>query len=355
MQNAIYSSLKALHYHGSLDAMQALRVPPPVHIRIKPTNVCNHACYFCAYRTDDVSLGEDMVVRDRIPRDKMMEIVDDLIEMGVKAVTFSGGGEPLIYPYFAETVDRLAAGGIKIASLSNGSRLKGKVADALAAHGTWLRVSIDGWDGPSYAKYRSVGEDTFEEVMDNLTAFSARGSNCVLGGSIIVDERNAPHILELCRRLKDTGVAHAKISPCIIANTGEENNLYHDKFKDIVRAQIEEAKSLDDVNFHVVDHYHSMEIDFSKPYDSCPFAQMLTVIGADCKIYTCQDKAYTESGTLGDISAQSFQDFWYSAENKQNLAAINPAQICQHHCVADAKNRLITDYLSLAPEHLPFI
>ena len=136
MQNAIYSSLKALHYHGSLDAMLAGELPAPVHVRIKPTNVCNHSCYFCAYRTDDVSLGEDMVVRDRIPREKMFEIVDDLIAMKVRAVTFSGGGEPLIYPYFAETVERLAGGDIKIASLTNGSRLKGKVADALAAHGT---------------------------------------------------------------------------------------------------------------------------------------------------------------------------------------------------------------------------
>jgi len=82
---------------------------------------------------------------------------------------------------------------------------------------------------------------------------------------------------------------------------------------------------------------------------------MLTVIGADCKIYTCQDKAYTASGTLGDISGQSFREFWYSDENRKNLAAINPNQNCQHHCVADAKNRLLTDYLSLAPDHLAFI
>ncbi|MDA1099016.1 MAG: radical SAM protein [Proteobacteria bacterium] len=355
MQTAIYSSLKAMHYHDRLDAMQAGDVPAPVHVRIKPTNICNHNCYFCAYRTDDVSLGEDMVVRDRIPREKMAEIVDDLLAMGVQAVTFSGGGEPLLYPYFAETVNRLAEGDIKIASLTNGSRLKGKVADALAAHGTWVRVSIDGWDGPSYGEYRSVPETAFEEVMANLTAFAARGSDCVLGGSIIVDQRNANHIVDLCRRLKQAGVSHAKISPCIIANGGAENNLYHDGFKDVVRAQIAEAKSLNDENFQVVDHYHSMEIDFSKHYERCAFAQMLTVIGADCKIYTCQDKAYTESGTLGDISGQSFREFWYSEENRRQLAAINPAQNCQHHCVADAKNRLLNDYLSLAPDHLAFI
>ncbi|MDP6565781.1 MAG: radical SAM protein [Alphaproteobacteria bacterium] len=355
MNQAVYSSLKALHYHDRMSAMSAGRMPAPVHVRIKPTNVCNHNCYFCAYRTDDISLGEDMVVRDRIPQDKMREIVDDLIAMGVRAVTFSGGGEPLIYPYIAETIERLAAGGIKIASLTNGSRLKGKVADAVAAHATWIRVSIDGWDGPSYGEYRGVDADAFEDVMTNLADFSARGSDCVLGASVIVDERNAGHIVELCRRLKEAGAQHAKISPCIVSNAGEENNAYHAAFKDTVRAQISEARALDDHSFHVVDHYHDMEVDFAKPYRHCAFARVLTVIGADCKIYTCQDKAYTASGTLGSIADQSFREFWYGEENSQRLRDLNPAVACRHHCVADGKNRLLNDYLSLDPEHLPFV
>jgi MoaA/NifB/PqqE/SkfB family radical SAM enzyme len=114
----IYSSLKVFGYHehasrtdGSLHA--------PVHVRIKPMNACNERCWYCAYRVEDLSLGSEMKVRDSIPRDKMFEIVDDLIEMDVKAVTFSGGGEPLIYPDIAATVHRLAAGGIKIGTLTN--------------------------------------------------------------------------------------------------------------------------------------------------------------------------------------------------------------------------------------------
>ena len=81
----------------------------------------------------------------------MAEIVEDLLDMGVEAVTFSGGGEPLLYPGLAEIITRLAGGGIRIGSLTNGSQLRGKVADVFAAHGTWIRVSIDGWDSESYA------------------------------------------------------------------------------------------------------------------------------------------------------------------------------------------------------------
>ena len=94
-----------------MDAWRTNSVVAPVHVRIKPINRCNHNCWYCAYRFDDLKLGEDMVESDVLPKDKMFEIVDDLIDMDVKAVTFSGGGEPLIYKPLPDVVEKLAAGG----------------------------------------------------------------------------------------------------------------------------------------------------------------------------------------------------------------------------------------------------
>ena len=111
----VYSSSKVLRFPDRITALAAGRHAAPVHVRIKPTNACNHSCYFCAYRSDNAPPGEDMNKRDKIPRAKMAEIVDDLVAMNVRAVTFSGGGEPLIYPYLAETVVRLAEGGATLA------------------------------------------------------------------------------------------------------------------------------------------------------------------------------------------------------------------------------------------------
>ena len=355
MRQSVYSSLKPLHFPERLSALGTDQLPAPIHVRIKPTNVCNHGCYFCAYRSDNVSLGEDIVVRDKIPRAKMIEIVDDLIEMGVKAVTFSGGGEPLIYPHLAQAVTRLAQGGIKVGALTNGSRLMSKVADVLAAQATWIRVSIDGWDAESYAAYRNTRQSEFGRVMENLSAFAKRGSACVLGASIIVDEHNAAHIYELAARLRDCGVRHAKVSPCIVSNGGAENNAYHRRFRERVRAELERARALCDHGFQIVDHYHDLAERFEKSYRSCPFVRLLTVIGADCMVYSCQDKAYTKPGKLGSIRERRFREFWFSEDNRQALTAINPADLCRHHCVADAKNRLIHDYLSLDPEHLGFV
>ena len=234
-------------------------------------------------------------------RKKMAEIVEDLLDMGVEAVTFSGGGEPLLYPGLAEIIIRLAGGGIRIGSLTNGSQLRGKVADAFAAHGTWIRVSIDGWDSESYAAYRSVRATEFDKVTGNLADFAARDSDCALGASIIVDQRNASHVAELSQLLKSCGVSHIKVSACVISNDADENDAYHASFSGVMRDGIAAAKALEDESFTVVDHYHDLAGRFEKSYTRCAFAHFLTVIGADCKMYTCQDKAYTESGLLGSI------------------------------------------------------
>jgi len=352
---ATYSPAKPLHFVDRLSDLAAGRLTAPVHVRIKPTNVCNHGCYFCAFRSDANSFSDDLRTRDRIPTAKMREIVEDLIEMEVQAVTFSGGGEPLIYPGFVEAVAALDKAGIRVASLTNASMLKGRAADVLAEHATWVRVSIDGWDNASYSTYRDVPDGEFDRVMDNIETFARRGSPCKLGASIIVDERNAQQLAHLCARLKEAGVSHAKISPCILSDDGVENNRYHDGFRLIVEQQMAEAMKLEDGRFHIVDHYHDMPVSFEKSYHSCPISALLTVIGADLKVYTCQDKAYTEAGTLGSIADIRFREFWFSEANARRLAGCDPARDCRHHCVADAKNRLLHQYLDLDPDHLAFV
>ena len=89
----VYSKLKFLKFRDQLDALENETIAPPVHVRIKPMNPCDHDCWYCAYHVENLQLGNLMEYKDRLPKEKMMEIIDDLVEMGVKAVTFSGGGE----------------------------------------------------------------------------------------------------------------------------------------------------------------------------------------------------------------------------------------------------------------------
>ena len=351
----LYSNLKFFRYPAQIEALQEHRVVAPVHIRIKPMNHCNHDCWYCAYRVSNLELGEDIDYRDKIPEGKMFEIVDDVIAMGVKAVTFSGGGEPLLYKPLPEVVRRLAVGGVRIATLTNGSNLKGLVADVFAEHGTWVRISTDAWDDASYAKSRKIHIGEYSELIKNIRHFTSRKSKCVLGVSFIIDETNCSHLYDVCEQLKDIGVNHVKLSAVVVSNSGSENNAYHARIRGIVSEQIERAKGLTDDTYAVINHYHELDSRFQKSYTTCPQLMFLTVIGADCKVYTCQDKAFTEAGTLGSIKDQRFKDFWFSEENRRRVFELDPSKDCTHHCVSHVKNLAIVDLLSIDQDHGDFV
>ncbi len=354
--STLYSNLKFLRYADHIEALRQGRVVAPVHVRIKPINRCNHACWYCAYRADDLQLGQEMDLGDVIPDDKMFEITEDLIAMRVKAVTFSGGGEPLLYKPLPRVVERLGAAGIRVASLTNGSNLRGDMAEAFARWGTWVRVSLDSWDDASYAKARGIASGQFSRLLDNMRAFVARKSRCVLGVSFIIGRDNCAHVYEICALLKAVGVNHVKLSGAVVANDLHANNLYHREIMPLVGEQIRRAQAdLADETFAVLDHYHELDELFAKSYSTCPFLQFLTVIGADCAVYSCQDKAYTADGRLGSIRDRRFRDFWFSEENRARLYGLDPSRVCGHHCVTHGKNLALNEVLALDPDHACFV
>jgi len=353
----LYTKTKIFHFKDKIDSlpMESGKIMAPIHIRIKPTNVCAHKCRYCAYRVDNLQLGKDMNERDYIPRDKMLEIIDDIIEMKVKAVTFSGGGDPFYYPYLLETAKKLAESPVQFATLTNGAKLNEELAEIFADKATWIRISIDGWDDKSYSKYRGVKDGEFTKVIKNMESFKRLNGKCYLGVSIIVDRDNAAHIYDLVKKLNDIGVDSVKVSPCIVSNDGIENNKYHQPVFDKVKEDLNRA--LEDLaceSFEIFDSYHEVDDKFQKTYSWCPFLQILPVIGADLNIYPCQDKAYNlDEGLIGSIKNQSLKEFWFS--DKNNFMKIIPSKVCDHHCVANAKNKLILEYLTADKVHIGFV
>lgn len=351
-----YSNLKIFHYQDKLDSLtkKSSEIKAPIHIRIKPTNVCNHNCWYCAYKADHLQLGQDMVERDFIPEDKMMEILDDCKDMGVKAITFSGGGEPFTYRYFTQTIKKIIENKMTFASLTNGSKLYGEIAELFAYNATWLRVSIDGYDDESYAQARDVKVGEFSKLLENMKNFALLPDRtCNFGVSFIIDDKNYNEIYKFSSLMKSIGIDSIKLSGCVVANEGEKNNEYHAPFYKKAKELSQRVKNeLEDENFEVFDSYHLLEDKFDKDYNWCPYSQILPVIGADLNIYPCQDKAYNlDNGLVGSIKEVSFKDFWFNDKNK--FFKINPSRDCKNHCVANGKNQMILDYLDV--EHLGFV
>jgi MoaA/NifB/PqqE/SkfB family radical SAM enzyme len=356
----VYATTKIFHFPRKLDDISAGRVTPPLHVRLKPTNRCTHRCSYCCYRNDKLYLSEGMDERDEIPVEKMREIVADLIAMQVRAVTFSGGGEPLCYAHITSAIETLVDGGVKVAMLTHGGLLRGDVAELLARRAAWVRVSMDAADRKSYAQQRHVPLEEFDRVCDNIHAFSALPERrCVLGINLIVTAENAAQVRAFLELAKDLGADHVKVSNAVVSTDPDENAAYQAPFYDTVKQQIADSRvTLTDARFSIIDKVHlpdSRHEGFEKHYRWCPSAQFLTVVAADQNVYTCQDKAYTKAGWLGSIKDCSFRELWSSPELAERLRALDPQRDCLHHCVAHGKNLMLLDYFEADQDHLDFV
>ena len=350
-----YSNLKIFAHAQALHDIGEGKRIAPIYIRIKPTNYCNHKCYYCSYADNELGLRDSVNKQDQIPWEKMQEIIVDMEDMGVKAVTFSGGGEPLVYPYIVEAMQGILNAGIDLSIITNGQLLKEERAEVLAK-AKWVRISFDSANAETYAKVRQLPLKAFDEVCDNISKFSKiKQSNCELGVNFVINHENASQVFDMAQMVKDLGVNHIKYT----ARVTKDLFAYHEPFKTSVIDQIHRAKDeLESETFRVINKYEGdfdSALVFHRCYDKCYINQIFTVIAADSKVYFCHDKAYVKEGVVGDLKDKSFKELWFSEETVRRYQEFHAQKECDHHCVYDDRNELLNKFYSLDEQHINFI
>lgn len=351
-----YSNLKIFDHIDKLnEVVKEKKRTAPVYIRIKPTNYCNHKCYYCSYADSALGLRDSVHRQDQIPWEKMQEIIADMKEMGVKAVTFSGGGEPLVYPHIVDAMRRVLDAGIDLSIITNGQLLTDERADVLA-NAKWVRISFDAADAETYARERQLPLTAFDEVCENIRNFSRiKSGACELGVNFVINHENADEVYKMAALVKDLGVNHIKYTARITKDLFE----YHQPFREDAIRQIHRAQQeLEEDGFKVINKYEGdfeSAMVFHRCYKKCYINNLFTVIAADSRVYFCHDKAYVSSGVVGDLKEQSFRELWYSDAVKERYENFDPTVECNHHCVYDDRNDLLNTFYSLDRNHINFI
>lgn len=345
-----YSNLKIFGFPEKLESYREGRITAPIYVRIKPINRCNHACHWCVYsdgtkRSKDrpekhlqAHMHEDMDEKSVMPGDKGIELVNDLADIGVKAITFSGGGEPLLHRDISRFMGLALNRGLDLSIITNGQLLTGERAELLT-HAKWVRVSMDYTTAGQMAASRNVAEKAFDDVLANMSSFARRKpSDCDLGINFIVTRDNYHGLVDFTRQMKDLGVDNVRFSPVYV----DGFRAYHDPIKEEVEAQLAVAKNFCDDGFSINTTY---DLDSSskqpvRKYSRCYVMQNNPVVGADLGVYACHNVAYAAHGLIGSIRDRKFSDLWFSAEAKAVFDGLNPCKVCTHECANDSKNLL---------------
>ncbi len=163
------------------------QAPPlvPLSINLDLTTACNYACDHCIdwdilnskVRHDDATLRASL---------------RHLAQGGMRSVILIGGGEPTLYPGFADMVAFLKELGLQVAVVSNGSRNDRilQAAPFLRA-GDWVRLSLDSGTNATFRAMHHPSSKTLslEEICAWGPRLKAQNPHFDLGFSFVITWR----------------------------------------------------------------------------------------------------------------------------------------------------------------------
>jgi len=126
---------------------------PPIHVQLCPTNKCNRNCFYCSCSARDKTL--------ELSFHRICQIMDVFRVLGCRAVTITGGGEPLLHPDIQKIIPYIAKYlGIEVGLVTNGMLLN-KFSPQLWDNVLWCRISNDD-SRPLTQEYIKVLEEGLE-------------------------------------------------------------------------------------------------------------------------------------------------------------------------------------------------
>jgi len=330
---------KLLRHSGRVVSMLAGEPTFPVSVEIDLSNVCNHGCPWCSFNG---FRQENWVT---LPGARALTLLDELKECGVESVTFTGGGEPLVHQQAADIFQHAAELGLSFGVVTNGRRLEGRVVDVLAAHATFVRVSLDAGSAQSHQMLHATATPEYERILKHMAALKAKGgARLTLGASMCVFDVNRHEIPEAAARVKATGANYLEVRPVFPTEWrggGFGNPLSADMVES-AQASLAEAKDTHDGDgFRVIGMIHRFDqvLDQTKPYGRCHIGPITTVINADGHIYHCCIQRGMKDFRAGSVLNTPFREVWMNQQQRDMQASIDVTK-CPP-CRYDGYNQLI--------------
>lgn len=298
----------------------------PLLFEIDPSNKCNHNCPWCAFS----KLRSES--REMLPKQMMVDLVYGLKELGVKAINWTGGGEPLMNEKLADVIFHAKNAGLDQGIFTNGLLMNPKFGKFASQRMTWIRVSLDAYDAKSYAKSHGTSEKAWDVVLNNIRAVTAinKKYRCTLGVGFVINEHNFEGMAEAVRLARELKADYIQFKP-VAHRPGEEQI-----GTEIVRRYYDKALQLED-EFVMVTHYRfqdMMKENRGRNYKRCLSHHFQGAVGADGLVYICDHHKGEKDYVLGDLHKNSIQEIWKSFERTKAINFLDSTDLsqCQDCC-----------------------
>ncbi len=327
----------------------------PIQVEIDLTNKCTSDCPWCFGYVDrkwtDFTLlspvTDDIEERNRVSSEKIKRLIDDFSFVGVKSITFTGGGDPTCHTGLFTFIEYAHEKGIEIGLITNG------VIPVIRAlpYCKWIRFSVDAATKETYG-FMHGKPHHFEKVIENVKTASIEkmkhGYPCTLGVGFLTGEKTSGEIKLFTELWKDcSGLDYIQFRPLLDAYGSSwftKNPTILDEIRDAVKIDSRVVCS--------TAKYNALMAGESGQTENCHGIFFESAIAADGKVYTCCHQKGMEQFAVGNLHTESFISIWqrHLRNRKYKVNKYCPS-FCRHY----GTNKFIEDEVLNKREHVNFI
>lgn len=338
------------HYGHMLEEIAKGRTDfNPIAIEIHPTAVCNHRCVHCSYKERNES-------RASLPKEVMDRLVESIIRMNIRAVYFSGGGEPTLYPGLSEYVQKLTAHNVECSILTNGSCFEEMGLIPLANRLNYIAVSVPGIDEAAFEAI--TGTKNLEKVLMLPGKIKAAHGNRgpVIGSRIVLTNKNFKQVGDFLRIVKKSQFDYALFK--VVRDYEDNGQGLSGEEEAYLKEEVQAYGDLDDRFTNIKDIFGYKTLPEFKGSCWTNRYGMLANVSTDGKVYPNIVEIDKEEFCIGDLREETLEEMW----NGPRHAAVKRrsdekwASGACRNCRAMAYNSIINDWVKRLPAYFdPFI
>ncbi len=299
----------------------------PYHLVLFPTDKCNFDCFFC-YTTELRRKARELdwpILR---------RALEDGVRMGVKGVSFGGGGESMIYRNLPDLFEFLDNHSLTVDSVkTNGSALKPATCDALIRCNLQrILISLNETTRETFADMNQCSPRLFERTMTGIEnivrARNQANAKAEISVQVFLWKDNYQRLLEMIESLLPYEADFIYINS--IDGLPPDQQMtppQKEEFKQLVREAIRRwarllqfnlmAEGLQD--WAAAEHYKTWPKAIELPdlcdtpdrIEYCYIGWYSPVLSADGGVYPCCHFTTDPSRSMGSLHEHSLEEIWH--------------------------------------------
>ncbi len=339
-----FEKMKILGMYSEAKQIREGKLPYPRMAIVYPTYVCNHNCHDCLY--GEWNRCHHVIMEAR----RFPVLVESLVSLRVRAVEFSGGGEPTLHPKFVRLAHCMANEGLEMGLLTNGTMISGPILETLVEHFTYVRVSIDGHTSELFNEIRrpspSAGLERVVENVQNLRrARDEARTPLTIGAKVLLSRRNYGSLVEMVRFCRDVGFDYVQFKP--LRNSPQS----------LVPTEIDTANYiLDGIKSNspgILVYGGATGSSYSR---KCWLTPIHLVVDPMGDVYPCCYYQYrAERMLIGNLFDNPVEEVWFGKRHRSVLKALRVDECNLYDCRWHLYNQIMDEIFDDNHLHINFI